>query len=472
MKAGPQAHPPAASEGFCRLFPRAAPRWREPELEALAATMVEPAGDRSVPPGMPAAGFTYLGQFIDHDVTADPRLFRRPHAGAVPNQRTPWLDLDSVYGDGPNSPDAGLYSGDRLRLDPSGRDLVRRRDGKACIKDRRNDSNRIVGQLHVAFARFHNRVVDTLGRPSPTRFDEARAIVCRHYQWIVRHEYLPRIVGEQTMAQLVGRSADETAQHLRCVVPGASFAMPLEFAAAAFRFGHSMVRSAYRLSTDGGAVLLFDTGRPEGRESDDLRGFRPLTPEAVIDWAHFFPLDAAIVPQPARPIDPLLTRALARLPFGAARDHSEIGCRLAFRNLHRGELDLGLATGQEVARALRRRGVPLPDVLLGDEALPVTLSDTAAAQLAGFARREMDRRLQQATPLWYYVLAEAEQLGDGGVRLGPVGGRLVAETFLALLLSDPGGIERSGWRPNAGEFGCRDGSFGMAEMLRFALAEA
>ena len=72
--------------------------------------------------------------------------------------------------------------------------------------------------------------------------------------------------------------------------------------------------------------------------------------------------------------------------------------------------------------------------------------------------------LERSTPLWYYVLKEAE-LREDGARLGPVGGRIVAETLIGLLELDPESFlqMQPDWTPT---FGTRD--FGITDFLSFA----
>ncbi len=122
------------------------------------------------------AGYTYLGQFIDHDITFDPAssLQKQNDPDALEDFRTPRLDLDSLYGRGPDD-QPYLYAAEkagrfRFRLGHNrghaGQerpDLLRSDDGTALIGDKRNDENKIVRQIHALFLRFHNRVFDDLG---------------------------------------------------------------------------------------------------------------------------------------------------------------------------------------------------------------------------------------------------------------------------------------------------------------------
>jgi hypothetical protein len=233
-------------------------------LVKLAVSMTAPGGKASstVP-----AGFTYLGQFLDHDLTLDVTALD-PSAPATPSQllngRTPILDLDSLYGKGPiDSPQ--FYSGPaKLRTgkpaptgnpdaEQDGFDLPRMlEDGgvelkdqrKARIPDLRNDENLAVAQVHAAFIRFHNQVVDDLieqGASSAGLFERARSVVVKHYQWMVLHDYLPALLDKGVLEDVLknGRNFFEKYP----TDPHAT--MPVEFSAAAFRLGHSMVREIY-----------------------------------------------------------------------------------------------------------------------------------------------------------------------------------------------------------------------------------
>ena len=408
------------------------------------------------------AGFTYLGQFIDHDITLDltPVLDRERDPRALVNFRTPRLDLDSVYGLGPAA-QPFLY--DWKESEPPGTrllvghnavdatdDLPRNQQGRALIGDARNDENVIVAQLHLLFIRFHNAVVDHLSRegtPDAELFETARRIVRWHYQWIAVHEFLSKVVGTEVARAVLDEPAGEgTAPAIRrefFTWQGEPF-IPVEFSGAAYRFGHSMVRNDYGIkrlpaSGPGGpAIPLFP----------DLAGSTWLHKEHVIDWERFFALDGR-APQAGAAIDTTLAAPLFHLPGGDPK--------LPRRNLLRGR-KLGLPSGQEVACAMR-------EPALAEEELRV---DETVERRA----REV---LLRSTPLWYYILCEAETKGGGegrgpaGKHLGPVGGRIVAEVLVGLLEGDPSsylGREPS-WRP--GELGTgRD--FTMAELVTFTQA--
>jgi hypothetical protein len=419
------------------MFPRLAPLAASHDaLVQLGRTMTEPVdlvdaarGDNRSIPG----GYTYLGQFIDHDITFDttPLPERAVDPSALRNFRTPKLDLDSVYGLGPAA-QPYLYERTRSGVDrvrfvigrnaPSSdeknqaladlpNDLPRSGRGDALIGDPRNDENLIVAQLHLAFLKFHNRVADL--NPG-MGFAEIRQIVTWHYQWIVLNDFLPRIVHPDELKRVL---ADGPTYFEFANEPF----MPIEFSAAAYRL-HTMIRESYDYNR------VFGPRAPQRPATLDLMfqftgfsgtgGSVPVPSAWVIDWRRFFAFDGE--PAPAnlsRLFDAKLTPALNRL--GGDSDDLQ---RLAVRNLLRGAA-LGLPSGQDVAAAL-----DLADRTLYPEAIANTGDDGKAAAESGLHRQ---------TPLWYYLMKEAEIIGEGQ-RLGPVGSRIVAEVIVGLLKGDQG----------------------------------
>ena len=178
-------------------------------IKRLAIAMVEGGGGQGDVP----AGYTYLGQFVDHDLTFDrtdvalgedvtPAELRAGTLGRV----STWTPCTAWGRANPAS--AKFYEADGLHLKvgttkkigsdaaKKGHDLPRV-DGErtALIPDPRNDENLIVAQTHVAMMNFHNRVVDDTSAPTTAQhFRKARKQVTLHYQWMLRHDYLPRIL--------------------------------------------------------------------------------------------------------------------------------------------------------------------------------------------------------------------------------------------------------------------------------------
>lgn len=419
------------------------------EIAALMTENVQGPTPELDNPDIPA-GYTYLGQFIDHDLTFDTAssLDRANDPDALTNFRSPRFDLDSVYGRGPVD-DPFLYDratgNEKLLI---GRhddedDLPRNAQEVALIGDPRNDENTFVSQLQLTMLKFHNRVVDlveadpALQRGSENRFEAAQRIVRWHYQWLVVHDFLRRTVG----ADMLGRVLDETGRRPRVRREFYQWKhdpyMPVEFAVAAYRFGHSQVRGRYQLNSLVGPLRTFlptSTLDPATR-LQHFGGFRILPPLWTIEWARFFEVAGAGADarQPTRLIDTQLADPLKELPPEIAGGRPS----LIDRNLTRGARLL-LPSGQDVAEHM------------------------GAAVLA-----EADLGLPGGgpAPLWYYVLKEA-QVQAGGKHLGEVGGRIVTEVFLGLLEKDPSSYLRNepGWRP----FLTSGGDFTMPDLLTFA----
>ncbi|WP_428269560.1 peroxidase family protein [Haliangium sp.] len=381
---------------FGRLFPNL-PGLRLPDeaLEALAVTMRE--SDNAATESKTPAGFTFLGQFIDHDITLDTTssLDQQIDPTAVRNMRTPSLELDSVYGAGPDA-NPFLYDQERpgrllTGTEDNPDDVPRNRQGVALIGDPRNDENGIISQLQLAFLRFHNGVLSLLEsgqrfgpRYHEDDFREAQRLVRWHYQWLIVHEFLPTVVDVKML-----ESIEEDGPSLYC---SHTPFIPVEFSVAAYRYGHSQVRGSYRLNDDKVAQLF----QPP---ADALTSFAPVPRENVVDWRYFFVSNSSVKPQRGRRIDTKIVDELYELPFA-------VPSSLPLRNLKRGQT-FSLPSGEAVAR---RMGVePIAPEVLGTD-------------------------LEQH-PLWFYLLKEAEISGDD--RLGEVGGRIVAETLLGLLRCDP-----------------------------------
>jgi hypothetical protein len=400
-------------------------------------------------PDIPA-GYTYLGQFIDHDITFDPvsSLDRQNDPDALNNFRTPRFDLDSLYGRGP-ADDPFLYdldSGHRKMLvdnHDNEDDLPRNVQETALIGDPRNDENIFVAALHMTMLKFHNAVVDlvtadsTLRQGSETEFEAAQRIVRWHYQWIVAHDYVRRNCGQAMLDDVL----DETGpvpKVQRDVFEWKYFPyMPVEFSVAAYRFGHSQIRGRYQLNTTVPPLPIFTDGPIRGDRLGSFGGFRILPPQWTIEWARFFEVAGAgdNERQQTRLIDTRLAGPLMQLPPDVGGDRPS----LVIRNLMRGARLL-LPSGQDVAAHM---GItPLSDAELG---------------LPGGG----------PAPLWYYVLKEADMQANGR-HLGEVGGRIVAEVLLGLLEADPSSYLRlqPTWKPFLPA--ATTGDFTMGDLIVFS----
>jgi hypothetical protein len=527
---------------FGRLVAGLAPFQADPAtLQALGAAMNDVGLAVPVPDGQPEwnnpdipAGYTYLGQFIDHDLTLDVTPLADPAGGIAVNKRTSRLDLDSVYAGGPAlSP--GMYVGpeasarflvgttepvgdfvgpppggtttntslpnDLPRIvvpEPDGTlDAVR---GQALIGDARNDENLVVAQLHLAFLKFHNRLTDILeallAEPAPvnpraivfgasppphvpveigaaeladlvfapgdTIFERVRATATLHYQWVVVHDFLARICDPGVFAAVLAEN--------RFFAEGkaAGFPeIPVEFSAAAYRFGHSMVRADYdynRVFPDASLALLFTFTGGGG-------GVTPRLPTNwVIAWDRFFRLHPVRFPNPTRNIDTVLSKGVqpmtgSALPGDAVRapgDTPEVialkalFAQLAIRNLLRG-LQKELPSAQDLLTAMNAQ---LP---AAEQMGPLTENQVASTGVIAQDQIIVGAGLERATPLWFYVLREAATQHQGR-RLGQLGSRIVAEVLIGTLRANPASFLARGWTPSLATDGT---TFTMAELLRF-----
>lgn len=405
----------------------------ERPMEVAANTRRRAAQEEQFGSTIPA-GYTYFGQFVDHDITFDPasQLMRRNDPKGVRNFRTPRLDLDSVYGRGPEDQpylyDRSAGQAGRMligQVKESGfRDLPRNDQGRALIGDSRNDENAIVSQLHLAFLLAHNTLVERAElERMDNPFEAARKRLLWLYQYVVWKDFLHRVTDLEIHRRAL-QPASAGTEGRRWVLGLEQLYswqrqpfIPVEFSAAAYRFGHSMVRNEYQTNERRGLdqfVPLFD--RDGG---DDLLGRRPMRPDNVIQWSWLLkmglPRARHRFPQRARKIDTKLVDALARVPVGDG--HSNV---LAYRNLKRG-WSFGLPAGSAVAESLRAL-------------------DIAPLQLEP----------GEPDALWYYILREAEAAPDAGNRLGPVGSAIVCAVFASLLASDPDSFIncKTPWNPN------------------------
>ncbi len=446
-------------------------------LERLADAMTSGSGRSSRVP----AGYTYVGQFVDHDLTFDKTkvmLGERVTPAQLVQARSPSLDLDSLYGAGPQDPESAKFYSDDVHLRmgrteafggdaaKQGFDLPRGTSGGilkrrlAVIPDERNDENLAVAQTHLAFIRFHNRVVDRLpgSVPAAQRFARAREKVVKHYQWMLRHDYLPRICDGSVVRDVFqnGRKIFEVDAG-----PMDFPTMPIEFSVAAFRLGHSMVRGEYswnkRFDFDSATLrLLFDFTGGGG-----FVGGPRLPSNWLVDYRRFFDFKEAgrqnlAVPAAqfnrAMRIDSNLVRPLRTIPRLPRRETRN----LALRNLVRARM-LKLASGQQMARFLRSEGVSV-DTLTKAQ----LRNGSNGADLDDLTKNQRDALLDE-TPLWFYILREAEL--EGG-KLRGVGARLVAETFHRAMEGSEFSIVRDkAWRPSLGP---DNRTFRMVDLLLFA----
>jgi len=363
--------------------------------------------------GSEAAGWPFFGQFIAHDITAD-RSALRAHLdpSELKNARSPQLNLECLYGDGPVGHPYLFQRNDPARLltASGGLDVLRNGEGTAIIGDARNDSHALMSQMHLAFVHAHNALVERVraeGVPEPEVFARAARDLRWHYQTAIVTEFLPRLVGADVVETLLRDGP-------RFYRPDGQAFIPLEFADAAYRYGHSQIRHLYTLNSGSAPARIFP----------DLIGFRPVTPDRRVEWTRLFDADGHPPAARAKKIDGRLVSALMALPLALTGDSEvEEFHSLAVRDLERGQ-GVGLPSGEAIAR------------YVGEEPLS---ADEVGAVKAGW---------RGETPLWYYVLREAD-VRCGGNRLGPVGARIVGEVLVGLLDLDKTSVRYApeDWKP-------------------------
>lgn len=451
--------------------------------------------------GIPAL-YTYFGQFIDHDLTFDPMssLIKHSDPDALTDFRTPAFDLDNVYGRGPDD-QPYMYNGQKFLLgdkigggsDPKAQDLPRNNANprRALIGDPRNDENSIISQLQGLFLRFHNRTLKDHPEINPqTDFDKLQKIVRFHYQFVILNDFLPRIIHSSVLADLKTNGQFDR-QKLKFFHWKNCPFMPVEFSVAAYRLGHSMIRPGYRLNDSDATLLpIFPVSKtidPPDGIVEGLTGFRAMNPHWGIDWGRFIDIDIrsyGVDPGNNPPDDPTkkrlqfayrldtsLVTPLSGLPLEVASDPPP---SLPQRNLLRGFV-LGLPSGQEVARAMGVTPLKDEEIMIGkavDQPDPGDVKGTIASipELSAFKGN---------CPLWTYILAEAAKNQETVTipvkeakkittpRLGPVGGRIVAEVFLGIMFGDHNSLLNLEplWQPSSGP------DYKLKDLVKYALED-
>ena len=526
-------------------------------LDRLGDEMIETDEDAPEQNSDISPVFTYFGQFIDHDITANTDreaglsvidsaivepVERERVESELGNLRFGSLNLDSVYGGGPTQgefaqrmTEALRWPWDRAKLwvgtdidagfgtidlpkDP-GRDLLRlgrvingdgapfeesdiinlapglremfMRDGeirvqRAIIGDARNDENLAVAQFHLAMVRLHNRIVDAAHKfdgPLNDRealFHWARQQVSWIYQWLVVNIYLPTICDPEVVEGVRANGAALYNQLLlRAPTPGSDLMpLPLEFSVSAFRFGHTMVRAKYDWSAlfgektgpkdplisraDFKQLFQFTGSAKNPMGLPDGTNAPRLPSHWLVEWDRLIDTDLGKFPhRSARKIDTKLAPRLKELDNEDDGVHSAMR-QLARRNLRRGHR-LNIPSAQACIAGV--------NAVTGRDIQTLT-PDQLHAGSAGAAIKEGG--FTQSTPLWFYVLREAEVVSTG--RLGKLGSTLVAETLLGLVMNDPnsywhqqGTDADNRWQPSDGVKPSGEAVNTMSALMRAAL---
>lgn len=450
------------------------------------------------------AGYTYLSQFITHDISFDKASDRhiredRPWKVLDPekikelkNLRKPNFDLETLYGyEAPTNkgepPRAELMQQSSLPLLKLGYTLgldvganisypcdLPRKDGKvlANIADPRNDENLLLAQTLVAFIKFHNAMVVRLNESGnytyEQLFEKARKLTIRYYQTIILTDFLPRIVQEPILKYV--REKLGTEELFYRPKPDEIF-IPLEFSVAAFRFGHSMIKREYNLNKIKPKASLDNMMMFTGRGEMDANPTRLKLPSVwIINWHSFYEFDTSVLNPALNIADDINTELpleLLRLRPKANDDNSDgRASSLAALDLFRGRR-FGLPPGQDVAEKIYGKGASLSAEQISKLLLDKKIHDTPEDEAERIKKRLSDV-FSEKTPLWFYILAEAEFQKDG--KLGAVGSRIIAETVIQLLYhSEYSILQQEEWESDEG-FLLNDGKFGMPEMLKFVQA--
>lgn len=430
-----------------RLFPGLDPLklQKDKDLKCIINAMLEPGG--KIPKSSISAGYTYFGQFLAHDITfsAKPSKKKLSKKGKLNSLNTPKLNLDLLYGGGPAT-HPYIYSQniekdyffhlkkkkfkEKISLqtfdDKNESTLVKgsfriwdvpRKKGVALIPDPRNDEHILLSQLHTAFLLSHNNIISgSKIKNVVERFKRTKKKLVHHYHWLIINDYLKKFIKQDLIDDLI--SGKKTALYNPHKMPF----IPIEFSAAAFRFGHSLVRNSYSFNR----IYPLPNVKKES--------FLALLEDNInfVDWRNFFqskslnPKKSSFLNK-AKIISPWLVSNLEDFPITNKffRQSKIVGENLARLNLKTG-FDLELPSGQSIAHALH---LPENEILQVDiKNLPCYYRDN--------------------TPLWLYILYEAYSL-EKGQKLGPVGERIIAEVIIGIIKSNPNSYlnTKPSWSP-------------------------
>jgi Animal haem peroxidase len=523
--------PALAEDPMVGLFAGTSPQQTVDRLRAFEVATRVPFSDMPTLQMRLPAAYTYFGQFMNHDISApvgdvmsqdrrpapvgvvgtvDPPGLDRSRRASVAiilenlaNEHPQPLTLTSLYGDGPQSEDpaiAALYQpdGKRFRLavtrrepnqfftdrqvDPArvmhatGAPDVPRAGGLPLIADCRNDENLIISQVHLALMLLHNKAVAALEPrfPDPAKcFREARALLTRHYHWLILNDYLPKLLSPSILV------APLAARPVR--LPHAN-RVPLEFTTAAFRFGHSMVSAAYdfnanfglhgRISGDGATLTeLFAFTTKKNMGTADPQTLQ-LPDHWVIDWdrmTRLLPGTATTAPREfgsAERID--LNFAPEMLNLIGDSDvavHGSILLRNLMRGFHR-----RIAFGQQLAK---QYGI----APLAEAEVRAALPEEKHLPPGKKSLRQVaeDLGMLRETPAWLYFLCEAHQR-EKGERVGATASHIIADTVVGLIQLNPQSLlHHAGgtWHPRDSALTTpgAEGLTSIRKLLRFAMMD-
>ncbi|HEX8249597.1 MAG TPA: heme peroxidase family protein [Pyrinomonadaceae bacterium] len=493
---------------FSRMFKETElPPISNDNLIALGKAMIQPApspnhgedegeNEHSDNSDIPA-GYTFLGQFISHDISFDGKRMIFPlgliNLAEVTSKRSPTVELDSLYGRFSDINNRDTFSelyredGRRFKVAITVKDEehlnakfgtendLPRKDRIALIADKRNDENLGIAQMHVAFLRFHNAVVDYLEKnklvAEDKLFETAREIVIKHYQGVILGDFLTNIVDNSILYDVIEWAKTKDAK-LDWLKDEDEPFIPIEFSVAGFRFGHSVLQDAYdwneifklpHLNGTFERLFLF-TGASDIDIIGRMGGFDNLLGSWAIDWRRFFDFSKyniqTVKLNTSRKIDPQIAFTFLQLPEFIIQKSPFREQNLASRNLVRGKA-LSLPTGEEVVAQMTAAHA---DKLIGKTVL--TADEITSGPHETILK---DPNFQGKTPLWYYILKEAEIIG-GGSRLGTIGSYIVAETLVKLIQRSPISVFDGKWNSQFSFINGKNPLDGveMADLIKFA----
>ncbi|MBE8182528.1 MAG: hypothetical protein HAW61_03265 [Candidatus Portiera sp.] len=428
------------------------------DFNAIGASMIGDGSSIDRADWSIAAGYTYLGQFIDHDIT---------HTNGEENRNTAQLDLDSLYPKNEN--DTTIKDGKFLLGDHGGSniggDLRRDINFHAMIPDHRNDENIIIASIHLTFQKFHNILVN-----QGNSFNQAKVIVMDHYHAIVAYDFVRKLtdLNQDQISNIIDRQEKRFIYTEDMVRMNGGPFIPTEFSGACYRFGHTMVRSNYDFNDNFSKGTLskpplffgFPGGRPDfnlvgsdGKPfpTSDARSHKITSVWVLSGTATLFEGGKKLQSlerffekgknkrNSAGVIDTNLSDVMGNLQVSKTAKKDTVltdidKFNIASRNLQRGQ-SLGLVSGQEFAQFVKEKSKGKVNPL-SDEKIQEVIENLASRSEEKISDA-LKKKLISNTPLWLYTLAEAEAAEVGtGARLGPIASRCVAEVILGLLMDD------------------------------------
>lgn len=394
------------------------------------------------------AGYTYLGQFIDHDITFTPnsdRLAKESDTGNTKNQVSEALDLSSVYVEGglEKQPAVCLETGKMLLGDTIGapthqlglnQDLPRDpQTKKALIPDQRNDENLMIAQLHVQFLRFHNYLIDKISKQEPDwgsriLFKNAKKELIKIYRKIVIEDYLFNVLHPEIYKLYFG-SAGNSSRSFREKNLFYNKSLPNEFKMAAFRFGHSMVRENYFINDQAGRVDLKELFKYTGRAQ--LGGFPKLPYSMVVKWRRFFePPSTLQKVDAAMQIAPIFNINIPTQPWP--------GNLMAFLDLQRANVNK-LRSVRKCLKIVHDTLVAHFGAKVPSKIKPILYKDVDFQLYAKTKKMFLDgvvnkSKLKRNFPLLPYLLVESIKESTGSfTKLGRLGSYIVADSFYRIM---------------------------------------